>query len=145
MWFHMNLWSEILILSLQDVLGEWAWSSPLEILQAWGAPLQGRSLWQRCFDFVLLAGSLMLMEAQAGDFCSICPIQALASPFGYFLPQIPVESRRAGIWALPFLLNYHIFPLYYGDISGPNKLTLYGRFDWDVAESRYVVIVKHKH
>lgn len=85
------------------------------------------------------------MEAQAGERCSICPIQAVASPLGHFLPQMPVESRRAGIQALPFLLNCHIFPLYYGDISGPNKLTLYGRFDWDVAQSIYIVTVKCKH
>lgn len=107
--------------------------------------MQGRSLWQRCFDFVLLSGSLTVMEAQAGDFCSICPIQALASPFGHFLPQMPAESRRAGIWALPFLLNWHIFPLHCDDISGSNKLTLHGRFDWDAAQNRDVVTVKLKH
>lgn len=107
--------------------------------------MQGRSLWQRCFGLVLLAGIVRLMEAQAGDFCSMCPIQALASPFGHFLPQVPVESKRAGIRALPFLLYCHISPLHYDGISGPNKLTLHGKFDWAVPQSRCVTTVKLKH
>lgn len=93
----------------------------------------------------LLAGSLTLTEAQAGDHCSICPEQALPFPFGHFPPHMPAGSRRAGLQAPAALLNCHNFLLHYGDLSGPNKQTLYRKFDWDAAQSRYTVTVKPKH
>jgi len=93
----------------------------------------------------LLAGSLTLAEAQAGDCCSICPLQALPFPFGHFPLPMPAVSRRAGIQTLSALLNCHEFPLHYGDLSGPNKQTIYGKFDWDVAQSRYTVTAKPKY
>lgn len=127
--------------TVQGVLGEWTWSSPLEILQAWGTSLQDRS-W--CFGLVLLAGSLLLTEAQAGDCCSICPVQALSFPFGHFPPHMPAVSRRPVIQALPALLNYHNFPLGYSDILGPNKQKS-GKSVLDVVQSRHTITVKPKH
>lgn len=100
---------------------------------------------KRYFGFALLAGSLTLTEAQAGDCRSICPVQALPFPFGHVPPHMPAMSRRAGIQALPTLSNCHNFALHYGDLSGPNKQTLYGKFDWDVAQSKHTVTASPKH
>jgi len=76
---------------------------------------------QGCFGLTLLAGSLPLTEEQAGDCCSICPIQALLFPFGHYQSHMPAVSRRAVMQTIPALFNCHSFPLGYGDGLGPNK------------------------